>query len=135
MKISFLPCTAMALALCLVLTLPALSQSGGYGGIGPSKGEIVGIIAGAGAALGAIGYLVYHETHKHPTVTGCIASNADGFVLTNEKDKRIYVLSGNVEALKASERVSLKGKKIKDSTGKFSFQIEKLTKDLGPCQP
>lgn len=129
MKIS-LPRSSMALALCLLLALPASPQN-----IGPSKGQIVGIFAGAGAVLGAVGYLIYHETHKHPTVTGCIGSNADGFALTNDRDKKTYVLSGNVAALKAGEKVSLKGKKIKDSTGRFSFQIEKLTKDLGPCQP
>ncbi len=117
----------------VLLALPAFPQSGGS--IGPSKGQVIGGIAGGAAVLGVVGYLIYHKTHKHPTITGCLASNAGGLSLTDEKDKKVYTLAGNLAALQAGERVAIKGEKVKDSVGKLSFQVEKLTKDLGACQP
>lgn len=66
---------------------PCFPQSG-YGTIGASKGEIIGVLAGGVAVLGVVGYLIYHETHKHPTITGCPTSNGDGLSLTNERDKK-----------------------------------------------
>jgi hypothetical protein len=126
--------TSAGLALCLLLALPAFSQIGGnLGNIGPSKGEVVGIIAGAAAGLTAVGILVYHETHKHPSITGCLASGTDALTLQNEKDKKVYTLSGDSTALKAGQRVTLRGKKSKDTSGRSSFQVEKLIKDYGAC--
>ncbi len=122
----------VALSLCLVLALPAFPQTG-LGNIGPSKGQVIAIIAGAAAALTAVGFLVYHETHKHASITGCLAAVPDGLVLQNEKDKKVYALSGDSSALKAGERVTVKGKKVKDSSGKPSLQVEALTKNFGAC--
>ena len=51
------------------------------------------------------------------------------------KDKKAYALSGDSAALKAGERVTVKGKKVKDCSGKTSFQVEKLIKDFGGCTP
>jgi hypothetical protein len=130
------PClvrTSVVLALCLLLVLPTFPQTGGH--IGPSNGEIVGIIVGAVAAITVVGILIYREAHKHPSITGCVATGADGLNLKNEKDKEIYTLSGDSTALRAGERVTLKGKKIQDSGGKLSFQVERLTKDYGTCNP
>jgi hypothetical protein len=125
---------SIALALCLVLALPALPQSGGT--IGPSKGEIIGIIAAVAAGLVVVGVLVYQGTHRHPaSITGCVASGADGLTLRNEKDKKVYALSGYSAALNAGERVTIQGKKIKDASGKPSFQVTTLAKDFGACTP
>ena len=124
--------SSLALGFCLILTPPASPQSGS---IGPTKGQVIAAVAGAGAALGAAGYVIYHETHKHPIVMGCLATNADGLSLTDEKNRKVYVLTGNLAALQAGEKVAIKGKKSKDPSGKQFFQVEKLTKDLGPCQP
>jgi hypothetical protein len=136
MNLPSLPRTSAVVALCLLLAMPAFPQIGGnLGNIGPSKGEVIGIIAGAAAALTVVGFLIYRETHKHPSITGCVASGADGLTLQNEKDKKVYALSGDSAALRAGERFTLKGKKIKDSSGKRSFQVEKLTKDYGTCNP
>jgi len=82
-----------------------------------------------------VGILIYRETHKHPSITGCVAIGTDGLNLKNERDKKIYTLSGDSSALRAGERIALKGKKIKDSGGKPSFQVEKLTKNYGMCNP
>ncbi|MGB9466409.1 MAG: hypothetical protein WBR10_14975 [Candidatus Acidiferrum sp.] len=130
------PCllrTSVALVICLFLVLPTFPQTGGR--IGPSNGEIIGIIVGAAAAITVVGILIYREAHKHPSITGRVATSADGLNLMNEKDKKVYTLSGDSSALRAGDRVTLKGKKIKDSGGKPSFQVEKLTKDYGTCNP
>lgn len=133
---SSLVSTSIALALCLLLTMPAFPQSGG-GHIGPSNGEIIGVIAGVAVGLTVVGVLVYHQTHKHASMTGCVASGADGLTLQNEKDKKVYALSGDSATLKPGERVTVKGKrgKVKDASGKLSFQVEKRTKEFGACTP
>ncbi|SRR6266436_4000142 len=126
--------TSAGLALCLLVAMPAFSQIGGnLGTIGPSKGEVVGIIAGAAAGLTVVGILVYRETHKHSSITGCLASGADALTLQNEKDKKAYTLSGDPSALKAGDRVTVRGKKSKDTSGRSYFQVEKLVKDYGAC--
>jgi hypothetical protein len=135
MKFPSLLRTSAAVALCLLLALPAFPQIGGNLNIGPSKGEVIAIIVVAAAAITGVGFLIYHETHKHPSITGCVASGADGLTLKNEKDKKVYALSGDTAALRNGEQVTLKGKKIKSSIGKPSFQVEKLTKDYGTCNP
>jgi len=89
---SVLP-ASIALALCLLPAMPAFPQSGG-GHIGPSNGEIVGIIAGVAAGLTVVGVLVYHQIHKHASITGCVASGAEGLTLQNEKDKKAYACPG-----------------------------------------
>ena len=135
-----IPClfrTSTALALCLLLAVtafPQIGNLGNLGNIGPSKGEIITIIAGVADAITAVGFFVYHETHKHPSITGCAAFGADGLTLQNEKDKRVYALSGDCAALKAGERVTVRGKKVQDFAGP-SFQVDRLTKDFGSCNP
>ena len=123
----------MVLVLCLLLALPALPQSGGS--IGPSKGEIVGIIAGVAAGLAVVGVLVYRESHRRSSITGCVVNGADGLTMQNERDKKVYALPPGAVELKAGERVTIRGKKRKDSNGKLSLQVETLTKDFGSCAP
>jgi uncharacterized protein (DUF736 family) len=53
--------------------------------------------------------------------------------LQNEKDKKAYALSGDSATLKAGARVTLKGKKSRDASGKPSFQVERIIKDYGTC--
>jgi hypothetical protein len=127
--------SSTVLAVCLVLAVSAFPQSGGYGSIGPSKGEVVGIIAGAAAVVGVTGYLIYRGSHKHASIQGCVISDQNGLSLQNEKDKKTYALEGDSATLRAGQRVGLSGKKVKDSAGKLTFQVQKLTKDYGACQP
>lgn len=125
--------TITALGLCLALSVPAFPQN--YGGIGPSKGEVVGIIAGAAAVLGVTGYLIYRGAHRHGSIQGCVTSDQNGLSLKNDKDKKTYFLAGDSAALRPGQNVALSGKKTKDSSGKAIFQVQKLKKDLGECQP
>jgi hypothetical protein len=78
--------------------------------------------------------LILHYTHKKATITGCVTSAANGLVLTDEKDKRIYALSGDPVGLKAGDRMTLQGKR-KQSGQMLVFEAQSLVKDYGPCQP
>lgn len=125
--------TFMVVAVCLVLAVPAFPQN--YGNIGPSKGEVIGIIAGAAAVLGVTAYLIYRGTHRHASVQGCVTSDENGLSLRSDKDKKTYFLAGDSAALRSGQHVALSGKRQKDSSGKRIFQVQKLNKDLGECQP
>ena len=125
---SFIP-----MSLCLLLALPAFPQTGGR--IGPSKGEVIGIIAGIAAVIVVVGVVVYRGTHKQASITGCVNSGQNGLNLTNVKDKKTYTLVGNSADLKPGQQVTINGKKQKDSTGKLSFQVQQLAKDYGVCRP
>ena len=128
--------TSIVLTLGLVFLPPAFSQatSPSGGKIGASNGEIAGAFVGAGAAVAVIVIVIYHETHKHHTLTGCISSGTNGLTLANEKDNKVYTLSGDSGSLKVSERVAIRGKKLKNSGITPTFRIEKLEKDYGACR-
>ena len=57
--------------------------------------------------------------------------------VTDEKDKRIYSLSGNTASIKPNDRVTLRGKKVKpkDDNTPLAWEVSKETKDFGACQP
>jgi hypothetical protein len=123
--------TIPALGLCLAVGIPAFPKT--YGNIGPS--EVIGIIAGGAAVLGVTGYLIYRGAHKHASIQGCVVSDENGLTLRNEKDKKTYFLAGDSASLRPGQHVTLSGKKTKNSSGKFIFQVQRLKTDLGECQP
>ena len=57
--------------------------------------------------------------------------------VTDEKDKRIYALSGNKADIKQGDRVTLQGKKAKPTGANAppAWEVSKETKDFGACQP
>lgn len=125
---------SIVVVLCVLLAVPAFPQSGGYGP-NISNGEIAGVIAGIAAVLGVGGYLIYRAAHKHSSLQGCVISDQNGLHLKNDKDKKTYLLMGNAAGLASGQHVGLTGKKVKDSSGKPAFQVQKLNKDLGACSP
>jgi hypothetical protein len=132
----FLSRTLIVLILTLLSVVPVLPQGVGPapgGNIGASNGEIAGVLVGAGAAVAVIVIVIYHETHKHHKITGCVSSGADRLSVVNEKDNKVYILSGESGSLRAGERVTLKGRKLKDSSGAPGFRVEKLERDYGAC--
>jgi hypothetical protein len=105
--------------------------------IGPSTGEIVGIAVGIGAA-GAIGVGTAVAVHNdHHNLKGCVSTGPDGLQLTKESDKKTYSLVGVTADIKPGEKVRLHGtkqKKQKGSPGNPQFLVDKVTKNLGPCE-
>jgi len=133
----------LATALILGVSNLAVAQyGGGMGGGMPgsptynphrsysNKGAIIGGIAG-GAAL--VGGLLYWKHHNRAKLQGCLAGSGDKLV--NEKDNQTDSLSNpQNETLKPGERVELLGKKAKDDgSGEPTFEVHKMSKDLGQC--
>ena len=84
------------------------------------------------AAVILVVVLVVHETSKKRTITGCVNSAENGMSVTDEKDKHVYVLSGDTSGVKPGERMTLQGKKIKPNDGKpLTWETKKITKDFG----
>lgn len=128
-----------ALGLSLALAGSALGQYGGGGSSGgytPPKGGYstgtgVAIGAAAAASVGAAYLLLRHRG----TVVGCVEPSASGTKLLDEKSKDTYALVASRDVVLApGERVSLKGKKSKDATGKPVFQAQRIVKDYGACK-
>jgi hypothetical protein len=120
----------LALALLLSISATAVAQYGG--GTSPSYGSKGAAIGGAvaGAAVGA--GLLYWKLHNHAKLQGCVAGTGDKLV--NDKDRQTYNLTNKQEeTLKPGERVELLGKKTKDNSGEPTFEVHRMSKDLGQC--
>jgi hypothetical protein len=61
-------------------------------------------------------------------------SGATGLSLTDEKDKRVYALSGDPVGVKPGDRMTLEGKR-KQSGATLVFEAHSVTKDFGACLP
>jgi len=123
--------TIATLLLTAFIPAAAVAQ---YSGGGPapsygSKGAAIGGVA-AGAAVGA--GLLYWKFHKQATLQGCVAG--DGDKLVTENDNRTYNLTHTQnQSLKIGERVELLGKKMKSAAGEPTFEVHKMSRDLGQC--
>ncbi len=132
MKQKFLWRGVLIVALCAVLAIPAHADQLGD----DIRNAVIGIVA-VSVALVVITVVIVHESRKKRTVTGCVISGANGMSVTDEKDKRIYTLSGNSADIKPGDRVTLQGKKAKPNgaNAPLAWDINKETKDFGACQP
>ena len=120
--------------LCLSLAVPVRAQFFPPGTKFPSaKGAVIGAAVGVAAIVIILAVVL---THKQK-ITGCVSGNDSGMSVTDEKEKVAYTLSGNTAGIKAGERVTLQGKKAKskDKGSAPTWQVDKLTKDLGSCHP
>jgi hypothetical protein len=120
--------------LCVVLAIPARAAADSLDNL--ARNIVIGIVA-VSAALVVITVVIVHESRKKRTVTGCVTSGENGMSVTDEKDKRIYALSGNTADIKAGDRVTLQGKKAnpKDAKAPLAWEVKKETKDFGACKP
>lgn len=96
---------------------------------------LVGVTVGAvvGAAVGTS----FAVNHEHHVLKGCVSSGPDGLQLTKDSDKKNYSLVGTTAGIKPGEKIKLHGtkqRKPKGSTGNQQFLVDRVTKDLGPCE-
>jgi hypothetical protein len=128
--------TIVAVALLGLVPATAIAQYGGAGtypqGAHPSygsKGAVIGAVA-AGAAAGA--GLLYWKLHNRAKLRGCVAGSGDKLV--NDNDNQTYSLANKQnKSLKAGEHVELMGKHAKNASGEPTFEVYKMSKDLGQC--
>ena len=75
--------------------------------------------------------LLSWKFHSHAKLQGCVAG--DGDVLVTEKDNQTYKLANKQnQSLKTGNAWSC-GKKAKDSAGEPTFEVRKLSKNVGQC--
>ncbi len=132
----------LIIALTLILCVPAEAQrpntvapsSAKIGGV--SNGEIVGIVVGVVLLVVVVAVVAIHHSAKQRKITGCVVASPSGLTVNNERDNRIYALSGNTAGVKAGERMSLQGHKINPDAGNpLGWQVTQIQKDYGACQP
>jgi hypothetical protein len=123
----------LIIVLSFVFCVPAEAQK--LGQIGPSTSTIVGAVVGVVAAVVVVAIVAIHYSKKR-TITGCVKPAQNGMIVNDEKDKLAYTLSGNAAGVKAGERMTLQGKKIKPNAGNpLGWEITKIRTNHGVCQP
>jgi hypothetical protein len=128
-------CGVLLVVLGLALAKPAEAQLIN-GQVGPSGAPIVVGIVVTAVALVVATVLIIHYSKKR-AVTGCVVSGQSGMTLVDEKDKQIYMLSGDTTDIKPGDRMKLQGKKVKskppDKT--LGWEASQVTKNFGACPP
>jgi hypothetical protein len=116
--------------LAVALTAPARAESTATAG----KEVVVGIVAVSAAIAVGITLLVLHAKHKRSSITGCVTSGAGGLTITDERDKRVYSLTGNPVGVKPGDQMTLEGKQLTGGQTPV-FEAGRVTKDFGVCHP
>jgi hypothetical protein len=115
--------------LSATLAVPAHAET-----LNAARDQIVtGIVVVSAAVAVLIIVLVLHHKRKS-VITGCVSSGANGMSMTDERDKRIYVLTGESEGVKPGDRMTLDGK-LKKVDKAMVFEARTVTKDFGACRP
>jgi hypothetical protein len=95
-------------------------------------------LIGLGAAVVVVATVVIiHKSSGKRTITGCVSLAENAMSVTDDKDKRLYTLSGDTAGIKPGDRMTLQVKKIKlKGAGKtLAWKTIKIKKDLCVCQP
>jgi hypothetical protein len=125
--LSFRICVLGSIALVLLpFSRSAAAQSYCPG----CKAAIVGVAVGVGAAVGVGIYLVHRS---HTSLTGWVQQTDNGLSLT-AKDGNNYELVNAPSEVKARKRLSLRGHKIKATSGR-AFRVDHVSRDYGGCSP
>lgn len=121
---------AVICVLCLALATEAKADS-----LKTTADLIVVAIVAVTAAVVVVTVLVIKQARGR-TITGCVNSGDSGMLVTNERDKHLYVLAGNTAGVKQGERMTLTGKKIKSNSGTtLVWETKEISKDFGACRP
>jgi len=97
---------------------------------------IASAVAVAAIAVGVTMTIVHHKRNKI-VVTGCVIPWEKGMKVTDEEDKKTYVLSGDTSGIKTGDRMKLEGKRLKAKNPDNSrvWETKQVIKDFGVCQP
>jgi hypothetical protein len=95
-----------------------------------------GGVVGVAAAVIVATVVVVHYSKKR-SLTGCVASAGGGMSVTDEKNKRVYALSGDKGGIKPGDRMKLRGKKVKSKgpAKALVWETKNVAHDFGVCQP
>ena len=117
--------------LSVTLARPARAESLDTAG----KQIVAGFVVVSAAIAVGVTLIIHHQKHK--SITGCVSSlTSPGTMnVTDEKDHRIYLLSGNPVGVKSGDRMTMEGKRRTNGGKNFVFEARSITKDFGACQP
>ena len=101
--------------------------------------EGVLIIIAATTAAAAIAAFVtvatIHHRRNKIVVIGCVIAGDNGMTVTDEEDKKTYLLSGSMTGIKPGDRMKLEGKRAKakgpDKTR--VWETKQVIKNFGDC--
>jgi hypothetical protein len=97
--------------------------------------EAAGIAIVAGVVVGTVVLVEVHRSHH--TLKGCVSTSANGLVVQDSSNAKVYSLSGVTADVKVGDEVRVHGTKVKQKKGEVGdplFTVEKLSKDYGPCK-
>jgi hypothetical protein len=122
------------IALIGILCL-ALSTSASADQLQSDADHVLAAAIAVVAVVVVVAVVLIHQASFNRTITGCVSSAENGMTVTNEKDKRLYTLSGDTTGVKPGERMTLHLKKIKTKgSTTLTWETKKVTKDFGVCQ-
>jgi len=125
---NFLCRAVLIVILCATLVAPARSES-----LQTLGNQVVAGIVVVSVGIGVVVVLlILHHKNQKRAITGCVGSGATGNTLTDERDKRTYVLSGNPAGIKPGDRMKIEGQR-KKSDRTLVFEVNRVIKDLGLC--
>ena len=116
-------------ALCLTTT-----RTANAGIAGASNGKTAGVIIALVAVGALIGVGVYFAVHHGHSLKGCATAGPAGMQLLNEGDQQTYALAGDIDRIKAGDRVRVSGNKKKAAGNGRQFVATRLSKDYGACK-
>jgi hypothetical protein len=125
-------CLALLVAGLFTAT-PAIAQNSGFKIEPIDKGLVVGAIVGIAVVAAAAVVVIYLVVHNHGAVVGCIVESGGKKTLVSS-DKKVYSLADSGPQLPVGERAKLKGHKSGPGSAP-TFQVVKVLKDYGHCQP
>jgi|BogFormECP03_OM2_1039629.scaffolds.fasta_scaffold07407_2 hypothetical protein len=127
-------CLALSFSLCAAAEPQVGPKSGTIPGTGLTSGDAVAIVVGVIAVVVIVAVVVIHSKAGNRTITGCVNAGAGGMTLTNESDKRSYLLAGETAGIKPGDRMSLQGKSVKPhGSTTFTLETKKIKQDYGVC--
>ena len=124
---------ALIVTLSATLSTNAQAQSSSSGNLDFTADKVL-IVVAAVAVAAVVVFVVVHKSGKR-TLTGCVSTNPNGTTLMDQKDKQLYVLSGDTSGIIAGDRMKLQVAKVKTKGGPVVWTARKVVKDFGVCHP
>jgi hypothetical protein len=125
-------CGVLIIVLSVALAIPARADS-----LKTAGEEIVAGIVAVTAAIAVVATVLVVHYSKKRTITGCVHSVGSGLTVTDEKDQKAYLLTGNTVGVVPGNRAKLKGEKAKPKgSGKtLVWETQGVTENFGMCHP
>ena len=121
-------CALFLIALFLLPVSPPAAAANSY-----CDGCVAAIVAVAVVVGVAAGVGIYLVHRGHTSLAGCV-HQADNRLILTAKDGKNYELLNAPSEAKPHERLSLRGHKIKGSSGP-AFRVDRVSRDYGTCSP